>query len=434
VNAVNDHLGAALVRRRYLISAWPWRALAYLATSVPIGGSVMVGLIAVALPWLVLARGLRTHTLRPAVAVPLLVACAVGAVVTVVTGPPLAIGLAALERRRLRIVDSRAIRSAHRPAHGLDLVRTRLIEAATWREVAYAVFLGAVVPVGYGMLAVVVALDAVLIASPFLLHFVPISAGFIEITSVRQSRIGALIGVLALPALAYLLGGLATGQSAIARSLLGEDDSTAVREVARSRGRLVDAYEAERRRIERDLHDGAQHRLTSLTLQIGLARLDVPDDSPAAGPLDQAHGQAKQLMVVLRDLIHGLRPPSLTELGLPGALRELATASAIPVRVNVSPQWSGRPPERVESVAYFVASEALTNVVKHSRARAVEVTLTRRGDTIAMEIRDNGRGGADPAGGTGLTGLADRVAAVDGRLLLASPAGGPTVVRVELPC
>jgi signal transduction histidine kinase len=194
----------------------------------------------------------------------------------------------------------------------------------------------------------------------------------------------------------------------------------------------VDAFEAERRRIERDLHDGAQHRLTSLTLQLGMARLDVPTDSPAAGPLAQAHDEAKELMVVLRELIHGIRPQALADLGLPAALRELTARSPLPVTVTVA-EGLRRPAAHLESTAYFAASEGLANVVKHAGATRADLLLAQAGDMLVLEVRDDGHGGADPAYGTGLTGLADRVAAVGGRLLLASPAGGPTLVRVELP-
>jgi signal transduction histidine kinase len=250
---------------------------------------------------------------------------------------------------------------------------------------------------------------------------------------VAESVPVALLGAALVPLLAYLVGLAAAGQHAVAHALLGDGAGTALREVARSRARLVDAFEAERRRIERDLHDGAQHRLTALTLQLGMARVDVPADSPAAGPLTRAHGQAKELMVVLRELVHGIRPQILADLGLVPALRELAAQSPVPVTVT-GPAPVTRPPDRVETTAYYAAAEALGNVVKHAAATAADVRVEWAGDRLVLQVRDDGRGGADPERGTGLTGLADRVAAVGGRLLLASPAGGGTVLRVELPC
>src|SRR5690606_30481584 len=203
-------------------------------------------------------------------------------------------------------------------------------------------------------------------------------------------------------------------------------------EVSRSRARLADAFESERRRIERDLHDGAQQRLVGLTLQLGLAKLDLPADSPAAASVTAAYQQAKQLMTELRELIHGIQPQILTDLGLPAALDELAARSPVPVTVDA--RLTERLPSRIESTGYFVAAEALTNVAKHSGASRAWVTARRRGDLLTIEIRDDGRGGADPSRGTGLTGLADRVAVAGGRMFLASPAGGPTMLRVELPC
>jgi len=166
-------------------------------------------------------------------------------------------------------------------------------------------------------------------------------------------------------------------------------------------------------------------------MHLGLAKLDLPEESPAAAAVNSAHEQAKALMVELRDLIHGINPRTLTELGLAAALEELAATSPVPVVVRAD---AGRCPPSVESVAYFAVAEALTNVAKHSAATQVFVAAVRTGGTLTVEVRDDGRGGADPARGSGLTGLADRVAVAGGRLLLSSPAAGPTVVRIELPC
>jgi signal transduction histidine kinase len=329
------------------------------------------------------------------------------------------------------------VTGGHRLAGG-DLtswVRVRLAEAATWREVVYTATLAAVVPVAYAALALLAMLDVALVASPWLASAGPVSLGLVEVHTAGQAVPYTLLGVAVLPLWAYLVGLVAAGQAAIARVLLGGDRSaTALQEVARSRARLADAYDAERRRIERDLHDGAQHRLTSLTLHLGMARLDVPAGSPAAATLAVAHEQAKELMVVLRNTVHGIHPRTLTDLGLPGAVRKLAAQLPVPVTVTAPQPWPGRLPERVESSAYFAVAEALTNVVKHSKATRAQVTMSRTGALLVMEVQDDGTGGADPARGTGLTGLSDRVAAAGGRLLLASPAGGPTLVRVELPC
>ncbi|MFI5897286.1 sensor histidine kinase [Actinoplanes sp. NPDC051513] len=216
--------------------------------------------------------------------------------------------------------------------------------------------------------------------------------------------------------------------------LLGGDPDQAVAELAevtRSRARLADAFEAERRRIERDLHDVAQQRLVSLTMQLGVARHELPGDSPAAEAVAAAHQQAKTLMVELRELVRGISPRTLRELGLRAAIEELAAAS--PMRIRVAAD-AGRFPPGVETVAFAAVSEALANASKHADATECRVVVRRDGPLLTAEVRDDGVGGADPAGGSGLTGLADRAAAAGGRLLLSSRAGGPTIVRVELPC
>ncbi|MEU8264359.1 sensor domain-containing protein [Micromonospora sp. NPDC048999] len=424
---VSPHLATALRRRDYLISAWPWRALAYAVSSVPIAGALAIGLLIVGAPLLVVVGAVRHD--RP-VSLPAMLCLAVTGLVMLALAPIVSMPVARFERWRLGLVDPRPL-PGQRLRGGLS---ARYTSAAAWREVAYACWLGGVVPIAYWMFTLLVLLDLTLIAGPWLAKDEDqVVLVWVTVDTPGQAIPYAIVGVLLVPALWYLAGLLVAGQAVVARWLLGgASDGAALREVTRSRARLVDAYETERRRIERDVHDGAQPRLTSLTLQLGLARLDVPDDSPAAGPLAVAHEQAKDLMVTLRQIVQGIRPQNLTELGLAGAVRELACAATIPVDVHADlPQPL---PELVETTAYFVVSEALGNVARHARATRAEVRLTRSGRHLVVEVSDDGCGGADPARGTGLTGLADRVAAVDGRLLLASPADGPTLVRVELPC
>jgi signal transduction histidine kinase len=426
-------INEALRRRRYLLSAGPWRALLYVLTTLPFAGILGVGVGTLVLPWLVagvtLAEGHDLNAHLPFLMVTTLVLFAVFA-------PLVAIPLGAVERGRLGLIDQRPVQSAHQPlaTDPLTWLRVRYTEAATWREVLYVAFLGLIVPLAYGVYTFFVILDVGMLLSPFFAASGTDSFqfGVFTVRTVGQAIPVAAAGLLLVPVLSYLLGAMAAGQGAAARALLGDRHGTALRAVAQSRARLVDAFEAERRRIERDLHDGAQHRLTSLTLQLGMARLDVPGDSPAAAPLAQAHDEAKELMVVLRELIHGIRPQSLADLGLPAALRELTMRSPLPITVTVAENLH-RPAPHLESTAYFAASESLANVVKHAGANRADVLLAQAGDNLVLEVRDDGQGGADPAHGSGLTGLADRVAAVGGRLLLASPAGGPTLVRVELP-
>ncbi|HTZ24592.1 MAG TPA: sensor domain-containing protein [Streptosporangiaceae bacterium] len=246
----------------------------------------------------------------------------------------------------------------------------------------------------------------------------------------------AIAGLVLLLAAPQLTRALAIADTAVARFLLGSRDRSALQarigELERSRARVVDSAEAERRRIERDLHDGAQQRLVALAMDLGRARARFADDPEAARAIvDQAHAEAKEALVELRNLVRGVHPPVLTDRGLDAALSGLAALSPVPVTVTVD--VSRRPPASIEAIAYFVVAEALTNVAKHSRAAAAQVRVERHGDTLGIVIRDNGTGGADPAG-RGLSGLADRVAGVDGGLSIDSPPGGGTLIKVELPC
>jgi signal transduction histidine kinase len=421
------HLVEALRRRGYLVSSWPWRALAYAATTVPIAGVLSVGLLIIGAPLLAVVNTLRQG--RP-VELPIVVFLTVLSLFTLALAPIVSIAVTAIERWRLGVVDPRPL-----PGRRFRGLAARYTSTAAWREVAYTFWLGGIVPIAYWMLALLALLDVTLIASPWLAGDADrIIVVWTTVDTPRQAIPFAIVGILFIPVLWYLVGLLAAVQATAARWLLGGPaDGAALREVTRSRARLVDAYEAERRRIERDVHDGAQPRLTSLTLQLGLAKLDVPDDSPAAKPLAIAHDQAKGLMVTLRQIVKGIRPQSLTELGLAGAVRELAGEATIPVTVRAD---LGQPlPELVETTAYFVVSESLGNVARHAQATRAEVRLTQADhDPLVVEVEDDGCGGADPSRGSGLIGLADRVAAVNGRLLLGSPTGGPTLVRVELPC
>jgi signal transduction histidine kinase len=428
----------AVARRRFLASGWPWRSIAYLITTVPLALAVGVPVGLLATPWAVLLSRLAAWDASSLAGLALLLLG--GALLLAVLGPAVALPLAAVERRRLRLVDARPVGSGHRRPSAVGpgpWLRTRYTEAATWRELGYAALLCTVVPVAYLATLILLILIVVWAASPLLVPGDgPVSLGVGEVNTPGDAVPYAIAGLLLLPAVPYLLALLAGAHGAVARALLSGGAGSQLRaelvEVSRSRARLVDAFEAERRRIERDLHDGAQQRLVGLTLQLGLARLDLPKDTPASRAVASAHEQAKQLMAELRELIHGIRPQVLADLGLPAALRELADQAPIPVTVRAD--LPARPPPHVETAAYFVAAEALANVAKHSGATAAAVTATRHGDTVTVEIRDDGRGGADPARGSGLTGLADRVSVVDGRMYVSSPAGGPTLVRVELPC
>jgi signal transduction histidine kinase len=204
-----------------------------------------------------------------------------------------------------------------------------------------------------------------------------------------------------------------------------------------SRARGVDAAEAERRRIERDLHDGAQQRLVAVAMSLGRAksRMDV-DPEAAKALIDEAHADAKLAVAELRDLARGIYPAVLGDRGLDAALSSLAAKAPVPVDVTIEPSLSAdkRPPAAVETTAYFTVAEALTNIAKYSNATHARVDVRRDRDHVIVEITDNGQGGAEIRRGGGLGGLADRAATIDGVLTVVSPVGGPTVVKADLPC
>lgn len=204
-------------------------------------------------------------------------------------------------------------------------------------------------------------------------------------------------------------------------------------ELQASRMRLVQATDAERRRIERDLHDGTQQRLVSIAMSLGLLETKLPDQAHGARPL--VHETRESLAIALaelRELTHGINPPLLTERGLPAALDELCRRAAIPTRLDVT--IDQRLPDQIETAAYFMVSEALTNAAKHSHGSEIRVFASYRGQRLTVEIGDDGIGGATPTGGSGLRGLADRVEALGGGLTISSPPGRGTTLRAEIPC
>ena len=213
---------------------------------------------------------------------------------------------------------------------------------------------------------------------------------------------------------------------------LHAEAQTRLAEVQASRERIVAAGDAERRRLERDLHDGAQQRLVALSLQLRLLQGRIRDDDPSAQQLaSTASEQLAQSLQELRELARGIHPAVLNH-GLAAALDSLAARSTVPTTVSYDAE--GRLPEPVELAAYFVASEALANVAKYAHATAATVHVSHANGSARIEIADDGVGGADEAGGSGLRGLADRVAALDGQLRVVSPAGVGTTVTADLPC
>ena len=243
-------------------------------------------------------------------------------------------------------------------------------------------------------------------------------------------------GIVLLAAAPWLTAAVGALDARAARALLGpsraEELEYQVERLAQTRAGVVDAADAERRRLERDLHDGTQQRLVSLAMRLGMARAERPDATQAHQVIAEAHEEAKAALLELRHLVRGLHPAVLEDRGLDAALSGVAARLPIPVRLTVD--VSRRPPPTIEAVAYFVVSEGLTNITKHAQASQAEVFVQRANDRLHIIVSDDGVGGADPARGTGLAGLAKRAASVDGTFDITSPPGGPTLLTVDLPC
>ncbi|GLY40487.1 hypothetical protein Amsp01_065100 [Amycolatopsis sp. NBRC 101858] len=233
---------------------------------------------------------------------------------------------------------------------------------------------------------------------------------------------------------------LADLNARVIRLLLGPAEQVRlrarVRQLAASRAETVDTQAGELRRIERDLHDGAQARLVSLGMSLGLAEQVLAEDPRAARRLlAEARDATSTALAELRDLVRGIHPPVLADRGLDGALQALALVN--PIATTVTTRLPGRLAAPVESAAYFAVSEALSNAIKHAQARHIRITVEfapHPGSGLTMRVADDGRGGASLEGGTGLRGIARRLAAFDGTLAVDSPPGGPTEIRMTLPC
>ena len=316
-------------------------------------------------------------------------------------------------------------------------------ESATWAEIGYALLR---LPVSAAAAAISIlawSVGLMLVALPAYAWAMPSGgpswgdgARTVVLHTASELTLSVAVGALLLLAAPQLTRGLAIADGTLARQLLGPRRDLAARviELETSRERVVDSAETERRRIERDLHDGAQQRLVALAMELGRAKARFADDIDAARELvDQAHVQAKEALTELRNLVRGVHPPVLTDRGLDAALSGLAALCPVPVDVHVDVPV--RPRASIEAVAYFVVAEALTNVAKHSRASHAKVVVEGHGfpGTLTVMISDDGIGGADITS-PGLSGLADRISGVDGRLSVESPVGGPTIIAAELPC
>ncbi|MGW4030300.1 sensor histidine kinase [Streptomyces sp. NPDC004838] len=232
---------------------------------------------------------------------------------------------------------------------------------------------------------------------------------------------------------AWLIRGFAYVDRVMVTGLLGPSTlATRVVELESDRGVVVDTAAADLRRIERDLHDGAQARLVALAMDLGLAKEKLLEDPDAAAAMvDEAHGEVKIALQELRDLARGIHPAVLTDRGLDAALSSIASRCTVPVTVEVDLPF--RPAPAIEGIAYFTVSELLQNVSKHAQARKASVDVWQSDNRLMLQVTDDGRGGAGVTSGSGLAGLTERLDAVDGILAIDSPVGGPTTVTAELP-
>jgi signal transduction histidine kinase len=324
--------------------------------------------------------------------------------------------------------------------------RAKVADPATWRDMAYLILRGPLCVVefvlvvalwGYAIALALLPVYAPLLPDSVSVNLPNLQARLVEVHTVGAALPYGAVGIVLLIVAYSVTPRIAWAQALLARSLLRPTAAVRLAEKAEqlqaSRARGVDAAEAERRRIERDLHDGAQQRLVAVAMTLGRARTKLEHDPESARALlDEAHSDAKLAVAELRDLARGIYPAVLGDRGLDAALSALAARCPVPVTVDV--RVAPRPPTAVESTAYFIVSEALTNLAKHSTATNARVSVRRDGDSVTVQVTDDGRGGAELRPGGGLAGLADRAATIDGVMTVFSPAGGPTIVTAELPC
>jgi signal transduction histidine kinase len=352
--------------------------------------------------------------------------------------------LAGLERSVISTLTSREIASPYRPlpeGSWWDRLRARLADPATWKDLTF-LFL----QFPFGLLSFIVATTVLSVGLgnltlPLWYWAVPDGAdwalfGLIDADTLPEALalapVGALVLWLGVPA----LGALGRFYGAYAELLLGSNEDPAVTaemsDLRDARSRIIEAADAERRRIERDLHDGAQQRLVALSLNLRMAEKRAAEGDPTAAELVRSAGEEAGLALKeLRDLARGIHPAMLTNRGLSAALDDLAGRAAVPVElVTVPPQ---RLPDPVESTIYFLVSESLANVGKHAQATQATVAVTVVGDEVEVVVKDDGVGGAKLDGGSGLQGLEDRVGALDGCVDVDSPPGGGTTVMATIP-
>jgi signal transduction histidine kinase len=349
--------------------------------------------------------------------------------------------------RRLAARASVRISSPYEPAPlgamagGWQRFRWIVTDPATWRDLAWLVP-GAVVGIGLGLISLAIPLYGIE-GITLLPLWIWLGTGWYgygviwPIQSVGDGFLalpqGLLILTIGLVAAPWLRHWDASFAKLFLRPTRAAELRLRVTQLTVTRADTVDAQAAELRRIERDLHDGAQARIVSLGMTIGLAEELIERDPAAARKLlAEARESSSAALVELRHLVRGIHPPVLAERGLDGAVRALALSLPMPITVDID--LPGRPDTPVESAAYFAVAEALANVSRHSGASTAWVRIRHADGILFMTVGDDGIGRADPAAGTGLRGIERRLAAFDGTIMLSSPPGGPTVVTMELPC
>jgi signal transduction histidine kinase len=379
----------------------------------------------------------------------------VGLLVTFLGVPVLAAGLAgcrglgAMERARARallgveVAAPEPLRPGKRGA--LAWMGAVLRSGASWRQLLYAV-----VQFPWSLFSFVVALNFwaygwAMLTYPLWFWVFPMWVGqdgvqlygdeghAVYLDNAFEVTVTALVGLLFTMATPWIVRGLTMVDRVMVTTLLGPSRLGArVVELESDRGVVVDTAAADLRRIERDLHDGAQARLVALAMDLGVAREKLTEDPrEAARMVDSAHGEVKTALRELRDLARGIHPAVLTDRGLDAALSAVAARCAVPVVVEVD--LPARPVPAIEGIVYFTVSELLQNVSKHAGASRAVVDVWKVEGRLMLQVTDDGMGGADVGAGSGLAGLAERLGAVDGVLVVDSPAGGPTRVTAELP-
>lgn len=398
---------------RFLFGRWPWLALAYLLISAVVG-------------FVLLPVGILTLLLLPL----------------------WGIAIGALERRRTSILGFPRQASGHvrvTAEQRFNWLSIRVAEAATWRETA-ALLLDLV----FGWVAIVVLFFQSFSFAALAAIGVTGANGQADVRLFADSRVVVgpdnwwpviPIGLVLLCLFAYVNALLAAGQASLLRVLSGPRQRELARNVERliqSRVALVEAFEAERRRIERDLHDGVQQELVTLAARLGLVSLELEDlaaqsadTGSARGALDAAQSQAEHAMATLRDTVRGIHPAVLTDHGLRAALDELADRT--PVLLSLDTGEFGRLPVSVETAAYYLVTEAISNASKHTAATQLIVRTGVEDGALTVTVTDNGHGGADENAGTGLRGLRERAETLGGRFSIVSPVGGPTTLHMTLP-